>query len=78
MNLMLVGTSRCDVPAREAAGGTVAPLHAARTAQRAIPTGFRVPMRAKKSETGGTVPQSHQRVSVGRCNSNVPWSYFER
>ncbi len=29
MNLMLVGTSRCDVPAREAAGGTVAPLHAA-------------------------------------------------
>src|ERR1039458_6994857 len=37
----LVGTSRCDVPAREAAGGTVAPLNAALTAQRAIPTRFR-------------------------------------
>jgi hypothetical protein len=44
----LVGTSRCDVPARVIAGGTnrqtvcagsyVAPLNAARTAQRAIPT----------------------------------------
>jgi hypothetical protein len=45
----MVGTSRCDVPARVAAGGTVrstiargmpcvAPLDAARTAQRAIPT----------------------------------------
>src|SRR5262245_29876444 len=43
-----VGTSRCDVPAREAAGGIirapnatnvlVAPLDAARTAQRAVPT----------------------------------------
>jgi hypothetical protein len=38
MNLTLVGTSRCDVPARAAAGGTVAPLNAARTAQHAIPT----------------------------------------
>jgi len=34
----LVGTSRCDVPARAAAGGTIAPLDAARTAQRAVPT----------------------------------------
>src|SRR5439155_5354749 len=34
-NPTLVGTSRCDVPAREAAGGIVAPL----TAQRAVPTG---------------------------------------
>ena len=33
-----VGTSRCDVPAREIAGGTGAPLDAAQTAQRAIPT----------------------------------------
>jgi len=41
MNLTLVGTSRCDVPAREAAGGIVAPLNAARTAQRAVPTRFR-------------------------------------
>jgi len=32
------GTSRCDVPAREAAGGTAALLNAARTAQRAVPT----------------------------------------
>src|SRR5947208_13014839 len=41
-NLTAVGTSRCDVPAREAAGGIVAPLNAARTAQRAVPTRFRV------------------------------------
>jgi hypothetical protein len=45
MNLTLVGTSRCDVPAREAAGGTIAPLNAARTAQRAVPTRFRGSMR---------------------------------
>jgi len=30
MNLTLVGTSRCDVPARQAAGGIIAPLNAAR------------------------------------------------
>jgi len=41
INLTLVGTSRCDVPAREAAGETVAPLNAAQTAQRAVPTRFR-------------------------------------
>jgi glutamyl-tRNA reductase len=35
-----VGTSRCDVPARATAGGTNAPLDAARTAQRAVPTGI--------------------------------------
>jgi hypothetical protein len=45
----VVGTLRCDVPARAVAGGAafdkpaakggmVAPLNAARTAQRAIPT----------------------------------------
>src|SRR5213082_491183 len=45
MNLTWVGTSRCDVPAREAAGGIVAPLNAARTAQRAVPTKFRGSMR---------------------------------
>ncbi len=45
MNLALVGTSRCDVRAREVAGGTVAPLHAPRTAQRAISTEFRGIMR---------------------------------
>ena len=32
------GTSRCDVPARATAGGTNAPLDAARTARRAVPT----------------------------------------
>ena len=32
------GTSRCDVPAREAAGGMVAPPDTTRTAQRAVPT----------------------------------------
>src|SRR2546421_7792661 len=40
MNLTSVGTSRCDVPARESAGGIVAPLNAARTARRAVPTRF--------------------------------------
>src|SRR5207247_1894547 len=40
MNPTAVGTSRCDVPARETAGGIVAPLNAARTAQRAVPTRF--------------------------------------
>jgi len=45
VNLTLVGTSRCDAPAREAAGGIVAPLNAARTAQRAVPTRFRGSMR---------------------------------
>jgi tRNA-specific 2-thiouridylase len=34
----VVGTSRCDVLAREAAGETLALLNAARTAQRAVPT----------------------------------------
>jgi hypothetical protein len=44
-----VGTSRCDIPARAVAGGTtcgeyaavgatIAPLNAARTAQRTVPT----------------------------------------
>jgi hypothetical protein len=41
VNPIVVGTSRCDVPARAAAAGRVAPLNAARTAQRAVPTGFR-------------------------------------
>ena len=45
MNLTSVGTSRCDVPARESAGGIVAPLNAAWTAQRAVPTRFRGSMR---------------------------------
>ena len=45
MNLALVATSRCDVPARVPAGGTVAPLNAARTARRAVPTRFRGSMR---------------------------------
>jgi hypothetical protein len=45
---LLVGTPRCGVPARSVAGGrdhpevqfasNVAPLNAARTAQRAVPT----------------------------------------
>src|SRR5438132_981964 len=45
MNLTSVGTSRCDVPARASAGGIVAPLNAARTAQRAVPTRRRGSMR---------------------------------
>ena len=56
LNPTLVGTSRCDVSARAAAGGTnnpprthqlrVAPLNAALTAQRAVPTQCR-PLRRK-------------------------------
>src|SRR5436853_2451641 len=41
LNLTSVGTSRCDVPAREAADSIVAPLNAVGTAQRAIPTRVR-------------------------------------
>jgi len=37
-NFTLVGTSRCDIPAREAAGGSFAPLDATRTPQRGVPT----------------------------------------
>ena len=37
MNPLWVGTSRCDVTARETAGGMIALLNAARTAQRAVP-----------------------------------------
>src|SRR2546430_3787754 len=51
MTLILVGTSRCDVPARESAGGIVAPLNAARTAQRAVPTRFNV-----RSFVSGNLP----------------------
>src|SRR5439155_23538751 len=48
MNHILVGTSRCDVPARAMAGGTVALVNAARTAQRAVSTGFMAPRFASK------------------------------
>ncbi|PYK95965.1 MAG: hypothetical protein DME19_21385, partial [Verrucomicrobia bacterium] len=57
MNLTLVGTSRCDVPTREAAGGIIAPLSAARTAQRAVPTRFRV-QSAKISWNSSHEPES--------------------
>ena len=42
-NLTAVGTSRCDVPSRQAAGGIpiISGLNAARTAQRAVPTSDR-------------------------------------
>src|SRR5437867_277177 len=59
MDHTLVGTSRCDVPARAIAGGTVAPLNAARTAQRAVPTGFMVSRRLQNWRSGlspGTAP----------------------
>jgi poly(3-hydroxybutyrate) depolymerase len=38
MSLTMAGTLRCDVPARKTAGGIIAPLDAARTAQRTVPT----------------------------------------
>ena len=61
LNPTLVGTSRCDVPARETAGGTVAPLNAARTAQRAVPT------RADWQKAMG---------DVGRVEFGAEWSDF--
>ncbi|PYK97292.1 MAG: hypothetical protein DME19_16825 [Verrucomicrobia bacterium] len=62
MNLTLVGTSRCDIPAREAAGGIVAPLSVARTAQRAVPTRFRV-QSAKISWNSSHEPQKVAQAS---------------
>src|SRR5882672_2044248 len=62
MNRTLVGTSRYDVPARAVAGGTVAPLNAARTAQRAVPTCERQLMRLT-----GESPSS-----VETCDNRVP------
>jgi ribosomal-protein-alanine N-acetyltransferase len=50
-----VGTSRCDVPAREPAGGTIAPLNAARTAQRAVPTTVRTARRDSNRKDSGAV-----------------------
>jgi lipoate-protein ligase A len=69
---IMVGTSRCDVPARAAAGGTIAPLpsslrfdamgNAARTAQRTIPT------RADWQKA---------MTDAGRVEFGVAWSDFE-
>jgi hypothetical protein len=63
--LSVVGTSRCDFPARGLAGGTdtcaasgsarVAPLNAARTAQRAIPT-------IKENRYGGEGERSFRKI----------------
>jgi len=59
---VMAGTSRCHVPACEAADGTVAPLHAARTAQRAAPTR----------------PDWQQAMAeVGRMDWGANWSAFE-
>src|SRR6266498_1638260 len=59
---VMVGTARCAVPARVVAGGTndraalafegVAPLHAARTSQRDVPTTFLVE-RERRMGNGG-------------------------
>src|SRR6267143_1198299 len=63
MNLTSVGTSSCDVPARESAGGIVAPLNAARTAQqRAVPTRFRGSMR--EDLLGRNLPMSPETFDV--------------
>jgi len=42
--------------------GVVAPLNAARTAQRAVPTRFRAPMHAQKRKEGN--PRSRRRESA--------------
>src|SRR5207247_7381488 len=72
MNHALVGTARCDVPARAIAGGTVAPLNAARTARRAVPTWFMVPMRVQNWKS---------RLSMNRvaqpCRQRVWFDFIE-
>ena len=83
MNLTSVGTSRCDVLARESAGGIVAPLNAARTAQRAAPTRFRGSMREVLFRVGlsmnrascGSQTRGPDRASVRRSGS---WSQCVR
>ena len=70
MNLTLVGTSRCDVPAREAAGGIIAPLSAARTAQRAVPTRFRV-QSAKISWNSSHEPRIYWTNLSCICNTDL-------
>ena len=70
MNLTMVGTSRCDVPACEAAGGTIAPLNAARTAQRAVPARFRGSMREipfRGILTRPFPPLGEARGKTGQC-----------
>src|SRR5881396_2527388 len=69
MNLIQIGTSRCDVPAREAAGGTLAPLNAARTAQRAIPTYLVQAFNAR--HFGGILSRMNEKEFTVR-NLNVP------
>src|SRR5437879_5763236 len=72
MNLTLVGTSRCDVPAREAAGGIIAPLSAARTAQRAVPTRFRVQMRGCKTVETFHEPTHPSPLPGGELGKRTP------
>src|SRR5205823_10202899 len=81
----MVGMARCAVPARVVAGGTniratlafeeVAPLHAARTSQRDVPTtlntnGVKTPYLFSASQrrgvgTDAAVSQSRQRLECG-------------
>src|SRR5205809_913346 len=86
MNLTSVGTSRCDVLARESAGGIVAPLNAARTAQRAAPTRFRGSMREVLFRVGLSMnrpltpslsPSDGERVAEGRVRGGS-WSQCMR
>jgi hypothetical protein len=68
LKLTSVGTSRCDVRARESAGGIVAPLKAARTAQRAVPTRFRGSMREdllRRNLSMNLRPSPHPSPPVG-------------
>src|SRR2546425_3700026 len=69
-NLAQVGASRCDVPARETAGGTLAPLNAARTAQRAIPTYLvQVPMRVERKRPSPGRKAKGALIKVRLCGS---------
>ncbi|MBI4664632.1 MAG: glycoside hydrolase family 9 protein [Verrucomicrobia bacterium] len=83
----MVGTSRRDVPARVKASGTggtqtassdllVAPLHAARTARRAVPT----PLNMSRPVTRAFQPTVWKQtaVSSGRIHSGQPndWGWY--
>src|SRR2546427_1305912 len=78
----MVGMARCAVPARVVAGGTniratlafggVAPLHAARTAQRAVPTALNTGSRrgrrggARNSPLSNSLPARSSRDERGQ------------
>ncbi len=62
-NATSAGTSRCDVPARETADGTIASLDASLTAQRAVPTPGLKPAAAETVVLPKSVPDPLEPVN---------------